>query len=425
MTTPPPDPSRFGFSDERVFGSTPTPKYRLSTPPNTVVSPYLLLSNWCNVKDQSLQNEPISVDDPGRAVMNNPALHILLVDEQPAGYDRIRELLAMAPRSKFRVDWVRNGESALREIASKRYDACLVDSRFHQPGGQGIVERVLATGRSIPVILLARPGEQEADLSAIQAGAADTLIKDEITPETLDRSIRYAIERKRAEESLRRSEAQLKGFSSQLLAVHESERKRVALELHDSLGQLLSAVKFGVESTLAHLERGTIRPGNLESLVPMIQQAIEEVRRIYTTLRPTMLDDLGIVATLNWYCREFSSLHPQLSIDCRFDIDESLLAESVKVTMYRLVQEAFERIATRSRATQVRLIVQQTDSRVELTVEDNGAGSADPRPPASHWDWMDHGFPGMKERTELSGGTFHIDFTPAGWTRLTASWSRA
>lgn len=356
--------------------------------------------------------------------MDNPALHILLVDDKPADYDLIRDLLAMAPRSRFSVEWVRNGESALREIALKRYDACLVDSNFHGPGSQSVVERVLASGHAIPVILLARRGEHEEDLSAIQAGAADTIIKDEITPETLERCIRYAIERKRAEEALRRSESQLKGFSSQLLAVHESERKRVALELHDSLGQILSAVKFGVESTLTHLERGTIKSGSLESLVPMIQHAIEEVRRIYTTLRPTTLDDLGIAATLNWYCRELSSLHPQLEIERDFQIDESALAEIVKVTMYRLVQEAFEYLAPQSRATRATLTLRETESRVELVIEHEGVGAYAERLLPSDGTDSALGLPGMKERTELSGGTFSIDSNPSKGTTITASWPR-
>jgi signal transduction histidine kinase len=356
--------------------------------------------------------------------MENPTLHILLIDDKPADYQLIRGLLAMAPRSKFNMDWVQNSESAMREIELKHYDACLADTEFLGPDSQRIVERVLASGHPFPVILLTAQGEQGVDLSAIQAGVADTLAKDEITPERLDRSIRYAIERKRAEESLRRSEAQLKGFSSQLLAVHESERKRVALELHDSLGQILSAVKFGVENTLAHLERGTVKPGNLESLVPMIQHAIEEVRRIYTTLRPTMLDDLGIVATLNWFCREFSSLHPSIHIERHFEIDESSIPEIIKVTIYRLVQDGLENVAVHSQATHATLSLREMEAGIELSIEDNGIGVPKERQLMSTGNRTGLGLPSMKERTELSGGSFRLDSVPGKGTTVAASWPR-
>ncbi|MHC1744783.1 MAG: ATP-binding protein [Syntrophobacteraceae bacterium] len=354
--------------------------------------------------------------------MEDSALHILLIEDKPADYELIKGLLSMAPRSKFSMDWVENCESAVQEIEQKHYDACLVAGSFEGPEGQSIMKRVLSAGLPAPVIFVTAQRDQEVDLSAIQAGAADYLVIDQVTPDHLDRSIRYAIERKRAEESLRRSEAQLKCLSSQLLSVHETERKRVSLELHDSLGQILSAVKYGVESTLAHMERGTVKPGTLEPLVPMIQHAIQEVRRIYTALRPTLLDDLGILATLNWYCREFSNLHPQLEVEKQIAIDESIIPEPTKIIIYRLVQDGFENVATHSRATRVTLSLQQAEKRIQLRIEDNGVGFRQ--------DWMQSangnptglGLPSMKERTELSGGTFHCESEPGKGTKLTASW---
>jgi signal transduction histidine kinase len=354
--------------------------------------------------------------------MENSSLHILLIEDRPADYLLIKGLLSLSPRSNFSMDWVRNCESAVQEIELKHYDACLVDSNFHGPESQDIMRRVLAAGQPLPVIFLTGQGDQEVDLRAIQAGAADYLIKDQITPEHLDRSIRYAIERKRAEESLRRSEAQLKCLSSQLLTVQETERKRVALELHDSLGQILSAVKFGVESTLVHMERGTIKPGALEPLVPLIQHAIQEVRRIYTTLRPTLLDDLGIGATLNWYCREFLSLHPQLEIVKHIEVDETAVPEPIKIIIYRLVQDGLENVAVHSQATRVIVSLLKVDAGIELSVEDNGIGFHEVSEPSPQVNPTGLGLPSMKERTELSGGIFRCESVRGNGTRLVAFW---
>ncbi len=354
--------------------------------------------------------------------MENPALHILLIEDKPADFQRIKGLLSMAPRSKFSMDWVQDCESAMEEIEQKHYDAFLVAGSFEGSEGERIMKRVLSAGLPVPVIFLTGQRDQEVDLSAIQAGAADYLVLEQITPDHLDRSIRYAIERKRAEESLRRSEAQLKCLSSQLLSVHETERKRVALELHDSLGQVLSAVKYGVESTLAHMERGTVKPGTLEPLVPMIQHAIQEVRRIYTELRPTLLDDLGIVATLNWYCREFAGLHPQLAVMKEIGVDESMIPEAIKIIIYRLVQDGFENVATHSRASQVTLSLQEVQKRIQLRIEDNGIGFKQARLQSANGNRTGLGLPSMKERTEQSGGTFQCESEPGKGTTVTASW---
>lgn len=354
--------------------------------------------------------------------MESTALHILLVEDKAADCQLIQGLLAQAPRSKFSMDWVPNCDSALQEMEQRHYDACLVAGSIEDPEGQSLMKRVHASGHPIPVIFLTAQGEQEVDLSVIQAGAADYLIKEQITPDHLDRSIRYAIERKRAEESLRRSEAQLKSLSSQLLNVHETERKRVALELHDNLGQILSAVKYGVESTLAHMERGTVKPGTLEPLVPMIQHAIQEVRRIYTALRPTVLDDLGILATLNWFCREFANLHPQLAVVKLIEVEESMVPEPIKIIIYRLVQDGFENVANHSRATRVTLSLSKVEERLQLGIEDNGIGFEADTLRSGNGSQTGLGLPSMKERTELSGGTFLCESKPGQGTQLTASW---
>lgn len=357
--------------------------------------------------------------------MGNPALHILLVEDKSTDYLMIKDLLSLAPRSNISMHWVRSWDSAVQEIRLKHFDACLVASSIAGGDDQGIMRRVQATGQSVPVIFLTRQENGEVDVRAIQAGAADILVKDQITPETLERTIRYAIERKRAEEALRRSEAQLKRLSSKLLLVHETERKRLALELHDSLGQILSAVKFGVESSLVHMERGTIKPSALEPLVPMIQHAIAEVRRIYTALRPTLLDDLGIVATLEWYCREFGALHPSLDVVKRIEIEEAAVPEPLKIVIYRLVQDGLDNVFAHSRATRVRVSLVETDAGIELSIEDNGMGlQADPIDSLPERR-TGLGLPSMKERTELSGGFFRIESFPGKGAILAAVWPRS
>jgi PAS domain S-box-containing protein len=117
--------------------------------------------------------------------------------------------------------------------------------------------------------------------------------------------------RKRAEEALHQSEATLRHLSSKLLEAHEEESKRIGQELHDGLAQTLSAVKLWGEAALIHSKEENIsqltKP--LESIVALAQGSVEEVRRIIMNLRPTILDDLGILATISWLCQDFQALH--------------------------------------------------------------------------------------------------------------------
>ena len=126
-----------------------------------------------------------------------------------------------------------------------------------------------------------------------------------------------AIHRFDLEDEVRDSENRLRLLSSQLLTVQENERKRISREIHDSLGQSLSAIKFRVENMLqtdSQSRQKTIAK-SLENLIPIIQESIEEARRIQMDLRPSVLDDLGILATISWFCREFKITYPGINIE--------------------------------------------------------------------------------------------------------------
>ena len=124
-------------------------------------------------------------------------------------------------------------------------------------------------------------------------------------------------ERKKSEAAIRESEQKLRFLSSRLLTLQEQERKRLAAELHDSISQTLSAAKFGLESALQQ-GPGDMRGACSQTIaasVQMLKHAIEEVRKISTDLRPSLIDDLGIVAAIGWFCREFQVLYAPVAIE--------------------------------------------------------------------------------------------------------------
>jgi PAS domain S-box-containing protein len=231
-------------------------------------------------------------------------------------------------------------------------------------------------------------------------------------------------ERKQVEESLRESENHLRHLSSQLLTAQENERKRIALELHDGIGQSLSALKFGVENSLKQMDKGTARPiiKPLEAVIPIIQESIEEVRKIAMDLRPATLDDLGILATIAWFCREFQTIYSEIRIEKQINIKENEVPELQKTVIYRVMQEAMNNIAKHSKADLVRLSLRKTDSVIELVIEDNGLGFDLEDALSVESSTRGLGLSSMKERTEFSGGSFTIEAVKGAGTIVRSIW---
>lgn len=230
--------------------------------------------------------------------------------------------------------------------------------------------------------------------------------------------------RKRVEEALKQSREQLRLLSSRLLEAQEEERKRIAGELHDSIGQSLAAIKFNVENILE--EAGGDLNGRVSSslrqVIPLVQSSIEEVRRIYTGLRPSMLDDFGVIATIGWFCRDFQKTYEGIGIKKQMRIEEADIPESLKIVIFRIVQEAFNNIAKHSGAGLVNLCLEKKDARIELAIQDNGIGfDVDAKLVRSSRD-KGVGIAGMTERTELSGGTFRLESVIGKGSTIHAAW---
>jgi len=223
-------------------------------------------------------------------------------------------------------------------------------------------------------------------------------------------------ERKRAEQQLRESEERLRYLSAQLLIAQENERKLIANEIHDSLGSSLGAIKFRMEQVL---QKGGIGdPGNI---IPSIQKAIEESRRIQMALRPSSLDDLGILPTLNWFFREFQQTYSSIRIETKININENDVPDHLKTVIYRICQEAFNNIAKHSKAKVTTLFLRKTD-RIELVIGDDGQGFnlGEKLSPKNHNRGL--GLTSMRERAELTGGSFAIESIQGSGTSIRVSW---
>jgi signal transduction histidine kinase len=346
-----------------------------------------------------------------------PPIRILLIEDDEDDFVLVRDLLEEIVFSDYTLDWQSSYQGALAAMDSREHDVCLLDYRLGERTGLELLKEVRERSRCAPIIFLTSQGDYQIDLEAMKGGAADYLIKDQISASLLERSMRYALERRRADEALRESE-------KQLLTAQEMERKKIAKDLHDGAGQFLSAAKFGVENSLALLRQGRPEEGvkALTAVVSMVQEGLDEIRRISTDLWPSILSDLGILATINWFCREFENIYTGIRVDKHLDLPEDEIPESLKITLYRIIQEAFNNIAKHSRSDRVCLSLGKKGDRIELTIRDNGQGFVLTPELSASKSGRGLGLSSMRERSEISGGSLTMESAPGKGTVIKAFW---
>jgi signal transduction histidine kinase len=226
-----------------------------------------------------------------------------------------------------------------------------------------------------------------------------------------------------AGETLREREKRLEDLSARLLKAHEEERKRIAGELHDTIGSCLAGIKFKVEKALQEIGKpGTGAADSLNTIIPVVQESIEECRRIQMDLRPPILDDLGLLATLSWFCRRFQTIYSEIQIEKEVEIEEGEIPNALKTVIFRVTQEAMNNIAKHSKADLVRLSLRKLNGRIELTIHDNGQGFSPEKAIALEAKKRGLGLSSMKERVNLSGGSFDIESAEGKGTVIDASW---
>ncbi len=215
-------------------------------------------------------------------------------------------------------------------------------------------------------------------------------------------------ERKRTEKQLQASYKQLRALSTHLQSVREEERKCVAREIHDELGQVLTSLKLDLSrlaNQLPEISNGTssLSQGQIAAMSKHVDTALLSVRRISTSLRPEVLDHFGLAAAMEWQAQEFQN---RTRTRCEFTaLSESIdLDQERRTVMFRILQETLTNVARHAQATKVSIGLQETAGNLVLRVTDNGRGITE----SEISDVSSLGLLGMQERAFLLGGEFHI-----------------
>jgi two-component system sensor histidine kinase UhpB len=227
-------------------------------------------------------------------------------------------------------------------------------------------------------------------------------------------AIRDITERKQAEEERQRSFDQLRALAAHLQSVREEERKRVAREIHDQLGQALTAIKIDLSSWVRELPAsGKPIANKTSAILSLVDESIQTVRRIATELRPGILDDLGLVAAIEWAGEEFQA---RTGTSCRLHLptdDIEVNSEQATAT-FRIFQEALTNVARHADATAVEVRLAGEGGKLLLEVNDNGKGISEDQLRASE----SLGILGMRERAMLLGGELSISRLPGAGTAV-------
>ncbi len=228
-------------------------------------------------------------------------------------------------------------------------------------------------------------------------------------------SVKDITERKQAEEKLREYAERLKGLSSRLLEAQEIERRWLARELHDEIGQLLTALLLHL-GICVHAPAESVRP-KLEEALKIARDLMSRVRKMSLDLRPTMLDDLGILHPMLWQVENYLS-RTGIAVHFKHSGVEGRFPRDCETAIYRIVQESLNNVARHAGVKEVWVNLWADAENLNVQVEDRGKGF---EPSQLRADRASAGLAAMNERAAALGGKLTLDSAPGKGTRITAS----
>jgi signal transduction histidine kinase len=228
-------------------------------------------------------------------------------------------------------------------------------------------------------------------------------------------------ERKRAEQALSESRARLEALTRRLLEVQEAERRMIARELHDEVGGVLTAVKLNLQA-LRRTRDDAQREAALADGLALVDGTIQSVRSLSLELRPSMLDDLGLIPALKWYC-ERQAQRANVEINLALDAIDLKAVGQLENACFRIVQEALTNVLRHAQAHNIQVALRRGDAHFMIEIIDDGVGFDAQAARQHRLAGESTGLLSMAERVSLLGGRFGIDSAPAAGTRVWAEFS--
>jgi signal transduction histidine kinase len=385
--------------------------------------------------------------------MGAAPIRILILEDEAAHAEAIRRALeAGTPRIEVRL--VSSLQAYREAVTANVPDLALVD--LNLPDGSAIeILTFPPEAGPFPIMVMTSFGTEQIAVKALKAGALDYVVKSpeafaamprvvararrewhllqerkqaeealrqarndlELRVTERTQELRHTIhilmlemtKREQAEKELKQSEEKLRHLSSQLLTIQESERKRLAAELHDELGHALLILKLnlrGVEKNLLPEQKPL--KDEMNSQLSFIDEVIEEIRRLYYDLSPGDMDDLGLTTALQNLIVDFSSLYQDIDWQVNIAPIDGLFSSPVQTMIYRILQEVLTNIGKHASPSRVDIVVFKQDSQVTMKVNDNGRGFSMAEVMDAKSPKKGMGLLALAERVNLVGGTLDL-----------------
>jgi two-component system, NarL family, sensor kinase len=216
--------------------------------------------------------------------------------------------------------------------------------------------------------------------------------------------------------------AVLEMLSAQKLKNEETEKRQIATDLHEGLVQTLSAAKFRLEAGIDLVAASEGSSASLKSVIPVLQGAIEEIEEIATGLRPSSLDELGLLPTIDRFCRDFEATHPGIQIKQNVSLEKDETPQPLRIVVYRIIESVLKNIAQHETADRVELELRRADRTLTLVIDEAPQDLSYRAPSQRKTPVLQERFAEAYQRTMLSGGMFSVTYNDAGGATLFASW---
>ncbi len=371
--------------------------------------------------------------------MSPSPIRLLLVEDNSADALLLKHTLAEAGEDSFRVTHVELMSEAVRCLARDAFDAILLDLSLPDSRGIETVGQANAAAPHLPIVVMTGLDDEATAVEAVRKGAQDYLVKGHADSRSLAGAIRYAMERKQAEQELKslnetleqrvaertatatRRAAQLQCLASELTRTEHRERRRLAQILHDHLQQLLYAARLHLDTLRRRNPADPPLPETIDRIDALLGECIAESRSLTVQLCPPVLYEAGLAAALEWLGRHMDQtcgLTVEVEVDPRAEPE----SEELRILLFEAARELLFNVVKHAHTHSAQVKMTATDSgEVRLAISDEGVGftPADQKPEKT--TAVGFGLFSIRERLELLGGRLEVDTAPGRGTRVTIS----
>ena len=353
--------------------------------------------------------------------MKSP-LHILHLEDNPGDAALIQATL-QAGGILCAITCVQNRDDFVAALEKGGIDLVLSDFTLPAFDGFSALKIARAKWPAIPFIHVSGTMGEEQAIDSLKSGATDYVLKERLARlvpavHRARREVKERVARKLAEPKRREYSAKLQVLSRRLVEVQETERRNIARELHDEIGQSLTAAQMNLQALVQAPGAASLAPRLNDSLTA-VERVLAQVHDISLNLRPSLLDDLGQEPTLRWYTSRQAAL-VGLQAEVRAEPLTGRLDQAIETQCFRIAQEALTNVVKHASARTVTVEVSQVEEQLHLSVRDDGIGFhvASVRERALHGASL--GLLGMEERATLAGGGLQFHSAPGQGTEVHA-----